>query len=337
MMRALRFGLLAAIAATALVGGAAQAQEYTLRLAHYLPPTHNQAANVIPDWVQRIEEQSDGRIAIEVFPAGQLLGIADIYDGVEAGVADIGWGLPAIQPGRFPMLSLMELPFEFESAEQASRIAMTLLEEGVLDDEFEGVVPLYIHTHAPAGVHTREVPVDAPGDLEGLRIRFPSAPVREMLAAWGADPVGVPAPQVYESLETGVLDGVAFPYEAMKGLRLGEQVGYHTELPLYTLTFYMIMNQQVFDSMPEDLRQIILDNSGMDEAIAVGRSWDEEDQRGRDYVEELGNEIIVIPEDEIPAWQEPVDAAIEAYLDRLEAEGYGARVVYDRIQELAAG
>ncbi len=335
-MQSVRAGLLGAVATLMAFGGTALAQEYTLRLAHYLPPTHNQAANVIPDWVQRIEEQSDGRIAIEVFPAGQLLGIADIYDGVEAGVADIGWGLPAIQPGRFPMLSLMELPFEFQSAEQASRVAMTLLDEGVLDDEFDGVVPLYIHTHSPAGVHTREAPVNAPGDLDGLRIRFPSAPVREMLTAWGADPVGVPAPQVYENLETGVLDGVAFPYEAMKGLRLGEQVSYHTELPLYTLTFYMIMNQQVFDDLPEDLQQVILDNSGMDEAVAVGRSWDEEDQRGRDYVQELGNEIIVIPEDEIPAWRVPVDAAIAAYLDRLQDEGYPSREVYGRIQEIAA-
>ena len=335
-MQSVRAGLLGAVATLMAFGGTALAQEYTLRLAHYLPPTHNQAANVIPDWVQRIEEQSDGRIAIEVFPAGQLLGIADIYDGVEAGVADIGWGLPAIQPGRFPMLSLMELPFEFQSAEQASRVAMTLLDEGVLDDEFDGVVPLYIHTHSPAGVHTREAPVNAPGDLDGLRIRFPSAPVREMLTAWGADPVGVPAPQVYENLETGVLDGVAFPYEAMKGLRLGEQVSYHTELPLYTLTFYMIMNQQVFDGLPEDLQQVILDNSGMDEAVAVGRSWDEEDQRGRDYVQELGNEIIVIPEAEILAWRAPVDAAIAAYLDRLQDEGYPSREVYSRIQEIAA-
>jgi len=334
-MYSVRAGLLGAVATLMAFGGTALAQEYTLRLAHYLPPTHNQAANVIPDWVQRIEEQSDGRIAIEVFPAGQLLGIADIYDGVEAGVADIGWGLPAIQPGRFPMLSLMELPFEFESAEQASRVAMTLLDEGVLDDEFDGVVPLYIHTHSPAGVHTRGAPVNEPGDLDGLRIRFPSAPVREMLTAWGADPVGVPAPQVYENLETGVLDGVAFPYEAMKGLRLGEQVSYHTELPLYTLTFYMIMNQQVFDDLPEDLQQVILDNSGMDEAIAVGRSWDEEDQRGREYVQELGNEIIVIPDDEIPAWRAPVDAAIAAYLDRLQDEGYPSREVYGRIQEIA--
>lgn len=335
-MRSVRVGLMGAVATFIALGGTALAQEYTLRLAHYLPPTHNQAANVIPDWVQRIEDQSDGRIAIEVFPAGQLLGIADIYDGVEAGVADIGWGLPAIQPGRFPMLSLMELPFEFQSAEQASRVAMTLLDEGVLDDEFDGVVPLYIHTHSPAGVHTREAPVTAPGDLDGLRIRFPSAPVREMLTAWGADPVGVPAPQVYENLETGVLDGVAFPYEAMKGLRLGEQVSYHTELPLYTLTFYMIMNQQVFDDLPEDLQQVILDNSGMDEAIAVGRSWDEEDQRGRDYVLELGNQITVIPAEELASWRQPVDAAIAAYLDGLEAEGHPAREVYARIQAIAA-
>lgn len=313
----------------------AHAQDYTLRLAHYLPPAHNHAQNVIPEWVDRIEEASDGRIAIEVFPAGQLLGIADIYDGVQAGVADIGWGLPGIQPGRFPTLTLVELPFLFDSAQQATWVTMQMLEQGYLDEEFEGVVPLYLHTHDTAGLHTREVPIDEPGDVAGLRIRFPSPTVRTMLEAWGAEPVGVPAPQVYENLETGTLDGVAFPYEAMRGLRLGEQVSYHTELPLYTLTFYMVMNQQSFDNLPADLQQVIMDNSGLSEAMRVAASWDAEDVRGRDYVLELGNEIIVIPEAEYDAWRAPVEDAIEGYLDQLEGDGVPARDELQQIRDLA--
>ncbi|HCN70248.1 MAG TPA: ABC transporter substrate-binding protein, partial [Pusillimonas sp.] len=72
--------------------GVAQAKEvHELRLAHYLPPMHNMAAKILPEWAQRIEKASDGRLKITIYPAGQLLAVNEIFDGVRGGVADIGW------------------------------------------------------------------------------------------------------------------------------------------------------------------------------------------------------------------------------------------------------
>lgn len=332
----MRCGLLALALSVAAVGSVAEAAEYEFRLAHYLPPTHNQSANVLADWIARIEDQSDGRISIEQFPAGQLLGIQDIFDGVQNGVAELGWGLPAVQASRFPRTQLLELPFTFRSAEQASRVAQTLADEGLLADEFEGVRLLVLHTHAPGQIHLRQVGPLVPQALTGLRIRFASPGVRAMLAAFGAEPVGVPAPQVYENLEQGVLDGVTFPYEAMKGLRLGEQVRYHVELGLYVLPFYLIMNETAFDGLPEDLQQVILDNSGLEEAMRVGRSWDEEDARGRAYVQGLGNTIVELTADQRQAWVDAVQPAVGEILAAAEGEGADARTIRSRIVELAA-
>ena len=307
------------------------AAEFEFRLAHYLPPAHNHAQNILPAWVERIEQASGGRIDIELYPAGQLLGIAEIYDGVRNGVAELGWGLPAVQPGRFQSLTILEFPFLFESAVDATQTAMELNAEGVFAEDFEDVRLLYIHTHSPAGIHTRERPVAAPSDFDGLRIRFASATVREMLSALGAEPVGVPAPQVYENLEKGVLDGVAFPYDAMKGLRLGEQVDFHTDVPLYVLPFYLIMNQQAFDSLPPDLQEVLVANSGTDEAVRVATSWDEEEARGRAYVIELGNEIIEPDEDQLAAWRESLAPVVEGQIEALEQDGIDARALYDRL------
>ena len=327
---------MSALAAAALgwllaapIGAAA---EFEFRLAHYLPPTHNHAQNILPAWIERVSAASGGRIDIELYPAGQLLGIAEIYDGVRNGVADLGWGLPAAQPGRFPRLSLLELPFLFASAEEATHAAMTLQQDGVFDEEFGDVILLYLHTHAPAGIHTRTDPIVNVTDFDGQRIRFASATVRDLLAAFGAEPVGVPAPQVYENLENSVLDGVAFPYEAMKGLRLGEQVDYHSDVPLYVLPFYLVMNRQAFDSLPPDLQEVMLDSSGMDEALRVAASWDEEEGRGRAYVRALGNDIVTPTADQLAAWQARADGVVEARLALLEAEGItDARALYARL------
>lgn len=258
----------AALAAAALPS---QAAEVTLRLAHYLPPMHNMAANVLPGWAERIREQSGGRIEIEIFPAGQLLQVDEIFDGVAAGVADLGWSMPGVSPGRFPVMSVLELPFLFADAESGSQVVMELFQDGLMDAEFAGVKVLYLHTHGAGVINTKER-IETLEQLAGKRIRFPSPAARMMLERLGAQPVGIPAPQAYESLERGVLDGVAFPFDAMQGLRLGEQVKYHIDFPTYVLTFFLIMNQQSFDRLPPDLQQVILDNSGMEEAIAVGRS-----------------------------------------------------------------
>jgi len=339
MKRRPRTALAAVAAALALASFGApevRAAEYELKLAHYLPPTHNHAANVLPDWVRRIEEDSGGRIAIELFPAGQLLKINEIYDGVRSGVADIGWGLPAINAGRFPRLSTVGLPFLFETAEGASRALMDVYTEGTFDPEFRGLRVLYLHAHTAARVHTREHPVRRVEDFAGQRIRFPSPIIRDLLAEYGAEPVGVPAPQVYENLEKGVLDGVTFPYEAMKGLRLGEQVRYHTDVPLYVLSFYLVMNQRVFDALPEDLQAVIMRHSGKAEAARVGRSWDAEDARGRGYVlETLGNERVVPREAEVARWREAAQPVIEGHLSELDEQGIDGRALYERFRSLA--
>lgn len=313
------------------LNGAAYANDksvHELRLAHYLPPMHNMAANVIPEWAKQLEEASDGRLKITIFPAGQLLGVADIFDGVKGGVADIGWSMPGATPGRFPAMSVVELPFIFQDAENASQVLMELHDQGYMDKEFDGAKVLYLHTHH-AGILSTKNKVTNLDDLKGQRIRFPSPPVRSLLSTLGADPVGVPAPETYESLERGVLDGVAFPYDAMQGLRLGELMKYHVDYPMYVLTFYMIMNEAKFNGLPADLQQVILDHSGMEEAKKVGRAWDTSEVNSRQFVLDLGNEIIELSPEQKQLWLDMAQPVITSGIAESAKAGVKAQEIYD--------
>lgn len=333
MIKYLASGLLAGVCAFAGLANAKEVHE--LRLAHYLPPMHNMAANVLPGWADRLEKASDGRLKVTIYPAGQLLGITEIFDGVRGGVADIGWSMPGATPGRFPVMSLMELPFIFTRAEDASRVVMEAHEKGHMDKEFQGVKVLYLHTHH-AGVLNTKSEIRNLDDLKGKRIRFPSPPVRSLLQALGADPVGVPAPQAYESLDRGVLDGVAFPFDAMQGLRLGELVKYHLDFPMYVLTFYLVMNQNKFDSLPPDLQKVIMDNSGMNEALAVGRAWDESEDNSKVFVQKHGNQIVTLSPEQQKLWHERAQPVIEAGIAEANKAGVPAREIYDTAVKRAA-
>ena len=102
------FGLVAAVAATAQ-----QAQpEVTLRFQHFVSPASANPAHFMQPWADAIEEQSNGRIKVEIYPFMQLGGSAtDQYDLIRDGVIDGGWVIPGYQPGRFPEAEALELPF----------------------------------------------------------------------------------------------------------------------------------------------------------------------------------------------------------------------------------
>ena len=82
-------GLGAVIAAALPLG--ASAQEVTLRLSHWVPATIAPAAAGIEPWARSVEEASEGRIEVQIFPAQQIGAAPDHYDMARDGIADITW------------------------------------------------------------------------------------------------------------------------------------------------------------------------------------------------------------------------------------------------------
>ena len=99
----------------------ARAQEFTFKLHHILGPKSPAQVNMIEPWVNRVQEGSNGRIKIEIYPSMQLGGRPPaLYDQVRDGVADIVWTLPGYTAGRFPRMEVFELPFMVNSAEPSA-------------------------------------------------------------------------------------------------------------------------------------------------------------------------------------------------------------------------
>ena len=155
--------------------------------------------------------------------------IAKLYDSVRAGVVDIAHGLRGIPRGRFAKTGIIELPFMTGSADAASR-AMWAVYPKYLKDEYPGVKVLALHAHNGGLIHTRDKPVVTMADLKGLRIRFPSAPIKAMLESLGAVPQGLPPGKVYENTQKGVIDGTVFPWDPMHSFKLSEVMNYHLDM-----------------------------------------------------------------------------------------------------------
>ena len=91
--------------------GPASAQEIKLKLSHFTPATHNHHVNVIMPWVEEVKKRTNGRVEITVFPGASLCKPPQQYDCAKSGIADLARGVTGWTPGRFPMSSVIELPY----------------------------------------------------------------------------------------------------------------------------------------------------------------------------------------------------------------------------------
>ncbi len=303
-------GLVALGLATGLGAGAASAQaEVTLRCQHFLSPMGSVPRFFMEPWAAAIEEQSGGRIDVELYPAMQLGGAPPaLYDQIRDGVIDCGWAIPAYTPGRFPEAEAMELPFMTSlSAEASSMAAWDFTQQYLADTRFSDVHLMAVHVHGPGVIHLSGDPIEAVADFDGLQLRGPSRMANALLEELGATPVGMPVPAFPEALSRGVVDGGVIPWEVVPALRVEELAGSHTQIggdrALYNTYFIWAMNPDTYASLPDDLKAVIDANSGVETSAWAGRAMDEGDDLAFDAITARGNTIVTLGDDVVSELQ----------------------------------
>ncbi|MFC6673340.1 TRAP transporter substrate-binding protein [Marinobacterium aestuariivivens] len=312
-----------------------EAADVNLRFAHFWPASSG-LAQTLALWGETVEKESNGRIQVEMYPSQTLAKAPKIYDSVVAGIADIGATIQGYTANRFPQTQIVELPGLVKSAEQGSCIVQTLYDEGQFKGEYDDAQVLFMFTHGPGHIHTHDKPVTRPSDLAGMLIRRPTVVVGELLTGLGGEPIGLPAPEMYGAMQRGVINGVTLPWEAMGSFRLNELAEQHTEIGLYTTAFVVAMNKRVYDELPDDLKKVIDDNSGLKWADKLGTTYDELDVTGREQAKELNHSFTVIEGGvNNPDWKPVLDQVTDSYLKELEAKGKPANAIYQRAQALS--
>ncbi len=335
------FMTMAALACGAMISLPAVAQEVTLRIQHFISPRGAIPAFFITPWADKIMEESNGRIKIEIYPAMQLGGSPpSLFDQVKDGVIDGTWTIPSYTPGRFPGAEVFELPFiGTKSAENTSK-ALWEFYEKYLQDEFQEVKIVAIHVHGEGLIHTREKSVSKLEDMQGLKLRTPTRIASKMLEAAGATPVGIPVPAFPEALSKGVVDGGVIPYEIVPSLKIHELASSHTGMggdqPFYNTVFVFAMNKDKYESLPDDLKAIIDANSGMMASAWAGQAMDKGDGPGKEVIEQQGNPIIALSDEETERWKQLSEPIIQEWIEEMSAKGLPAAQMVEDARALVA-
>lgn len=240
-------------------GGAGGAQSYDWQYANYLPPNSSLSTG-IADYFDTIEKP--GNIKVEEFYQESLLAATDIMPGVSQGRADLGFMIALYYPGELPLSQVVGVPFQTTDSSAQIKTFNSLYEN---NDDFraeydaQGVHVLSFVPLAPTMVATSD-PLSGLDGLQGKKIRAVGLLSKAMQIA-GVNPVALSAPEVYESVERGVIDGfTSYPFDVAVSNSLDEVAPYMTDpgTGLYNLGA-LIVTKSLWDGLDDETKSTMTD------------------------------------------------------------------------------
>tara|TARA_B100000029_G_C17596016_1_gene964158 strand:+ start:2683 stop:3723 length:1041 start_codon:yes stop_codon:yes gene_type:complete len=321
-----------------VVAAPGSAQEVRLKLHHMLPPITPGHSVMLTSWVKKVETESDGRIAIDIYPSMHLGGQAPaLIDQAREGIVDIVWTLPGYTPGRFPSVEVFELP-----SLASHPIAMNFAIQDFIDNhpqEFDRYKLISVFVHAGNVIHS-SVPIRTTGELADLKYRIPGRVAGWMIESWGATPIGSTVQKIPEMLSKGIVDAALIPYEASFGLKVHDLVDYHIVMGIgswprfNTQTLMVAMNRDVYDGLPSDLKSIIDANSGRNIAKWLGEIWVEMERAGENAAIASG-EVIYLKNSESELFRQNSQVQVSnRWISVVEAIGIDGRALLQEARDL---
>jgi len=324
--------LVSAVAIAAACGSAQAATELTM--SSFLPPGYFLVTDAMKPWAESIERETQGRVKVNILPApiGKPAGAFDV---AREGQADITYGIHGYQPGRFELTKSVEMPFMGDSAEAISgaywRIYKKHYEKAA---EHRGVEVLGVWTHTPGHILHTSRPMTKLDDLKGQKMRVGGGVVNDIAQALGMSPLLHPSSEVYQILSNGVADGVLFTLDSVEGFKLTSLIKHITEIPggLYNSSFFMVMNQAKFRSLPKEDQEAIMRVSGEALSRLAGRAFDTANSKAMDHIKANNIELVTASDEMMKGIKEKTAPIEEAWIAAAAKKGVDGKAVLSELR-----
>ncbi|SDN61196.1 tripartite ATP-independent transporter solute receptor, DctP family [Halomonas shengliensis] len=305
-------GAVAAFGLTAWSGVATAADSHTIKFGNVISAgdTQNQGYEL---FAEQVAEGTDGRITVEVYPDGQLGGEREMIEATQFGDIEMTAPSVGVLANFDKSLEVFDFPFIFEDADTAHEVLDSELGDEMLAGLADsGLIALGWGENGFRNLAMTDGTVRVPEDMEGIKLRTMQVPMH--IAYWesiGAAPTPISFPEVFTSLQQGVVDGVENPYELLYSARLTEPANYLTETRHIYDPEVLLINKDFYESLSEEDQEVI--QSAADAAIDKIRSLKKTvSDEIRAEIEAEGGTVTDLTEEERQAW---IDSAVPFYAD----------------------
>src|ERR1043166_7006795 len=329
----MRMRQLACVAAAAVTLTSPALAQTTLTYSSWVPPTHHLTiwqAN----WAAEVEKATGGRVKFQSLPKHPAAA-PGTFDAVRDGLVDLSYVTASYTPARHILPLMAELPGMADTAEVNS-VAYSRIHWQHFQKvgEYKGVKLLAVWTHGPGQMFTKK-PVAGINDVRSLKIRTGGGIAEAVANAIGASAFVKPAPESYELLNSGVADGVFFPFESIVSFKLDTVIGQATVFPggMYSSAFGFFMNEEKWNKLSKQDQAIIEKYSYEYAARSNGKSWDAADQKGLDALKKASVKIVRADPAFVAEVQKRSGPIVEDWIKKASAKGVDARAA---LQEFRA-
>lgn len=285
----------ATVVATTVLGttvSVSQAEE--LKLANFMSPNHPYENGVFQPFAAQVHDATGGALSVRVYSGGELgAGPVDQVNRVIEGLADVAFVLPGYTASLFPMTLLAELPGVLDTETGTQQLWE---HTDLIANDYKRVVMVSLWSNSESVLYTK-TPVRTLADIKGLKIRVPSRNAGLLVESWGATAVSMPISEMYNALQTGVLDGTLVDSTATSAFKLGEVTNYITRGMEATITpFLMVMNRRTWDGLSDEEKAAVA-AAGKDASFAGNRVQSEVAAAGLEQFRAMdGHEVIDLSE-----------------------------------------
>lgn len=251
----------ASLLALSVLSTSALAADYTLKLGHVANEAHvwHQA---FAHFADTVNEKSNGRLNIDIYPNSQLGAERDVISGIQLGTVDMTMSGETLQNWA-PKAALLAVPYAIRDSEHMAKVA-----NGEIGHEIEkqitertGLVPITWFERGARNL-TSNKPVTTPADLKGMTLRVPNVPI--FVSTWsalGAKPTPMAFSEVFTALQQGTVHGQENPLSLIQSASFFEVQKYVNKTEHVRSWIYVLIGKRQLEKLPQDLQTILLDSA----------------------------------------------------------------------------
>jgi TRAP-type transport system periplasmic protein len=306
--------------------GSKEEATHKLKLSHAAAETHPFHLGVVK-FVELVDEKTNGRIQITIFPNRQLGEERENLENVMNGTLDMAMVSTPVMSAVTPVFDALQLPFLLNTYDIEEQALKTETAQKMLDSLNElGITGLaYLEGGMRhLGNNVREI--KEPADLEGLKLRVVQSPlISDIFATLNASPTPMAYGEVYSALQTGVIDGEETNLSTMYAEKHLEVIKHFTLAGQFPFPAAIIINNKVLESIPEEDQKLI--NEAAAEATAyLFEKIKSEDEKNLDEIKKAGVKVTELKNvEEFIEMSRPVydtymekDALIKEFVEEVE-------------------
>ncbi len=294
----------AAVAASTLVLGVGLAEAQQLRLSHQFSPSD--VRHKVAEMVAEEVAAADVGLDIRIFPSASLFSATEQYVPLSRGQLDMTIYPLSYAGGQRPEYNLTLMPGLVKNHDHAARLNHSPFMEAIEEIMAEDDVMVLVHGYLAGGFASKEGCITRPEHVSGKTVRAAGRAFEQMLAAAGASISSMASSEIYNGMQTGVLDAVNTSSSSFVSFRLYEQVECFTpagDVALWFMYQPLLMNKSTFESLTEEQQQALRDAATKAEAWYLEQAK-LDDANSVEVFRENGVEIAEMTQDDFDAWRE---------------------------------